>query len=549
MIAALVCVWVPALVPFVPAPEVRAAAEVAELERELTAAGLKTDGVSLQGFFRQRTLSLADQRRLAAAVRRLGDDAFEAREEASRDLTAVGVSGVRFLLPALGDPDLEIARRAARCLEEIRRQGPGPHVAAAAARLLAVRAPSDAVETLLGYVPFADDEYVEEAVLSALAEVGRRGGRSAAAFERAADDVEPARRGAAARVLGLSGDLRQREGAQRLLADPEASVRLQAARVLLIQGDPSAVPSLIGLLTEAPAPCACEAEEMLERVAGPTGPELAFDLTNDAGRRECRAAWEAWWRAHEGAIDLVKAPLESRALGLTLIADLDGGRILEIGRDHKPRWQIAGFGGPVDVQVLSNGRILVAENHARKVTERDRSGRVCWERATSTFPASCQRLPNGNTFIATYNQLVEVTPDGREALQLSRPDGVYNARKLKNGRIVLVNSAGKIATLDPAGKELSSFETGGVASWSSLEILANGHCLACCAGGKVVEFGPGGRPVWECAVPNAVCAARLVNGHTLVGSSEGRRVVEVDRAGKVVWEHRTEGRPWHVLRR
>jgi outer membrane protein assembly factor BamB len=114
---------------------------------------------------------------------------------------------------------------------------------------------------------------------------------------------------------------------------------------------------------------------------------------------------------------------------------------------------------------------------------------------------------------------------------------------------VLLTVRGKVITLDPAGKEIASFDAGPITTWSSLDVLANGHCLVCGLSGKVTELDASGKPVWQCSVPNAVCASRLPNGNTLVCDSEGHRVVEVDHDGKVVWEYRTTGRPWFVRRR
>ncbi len=549
MTAGLLATFLPFVAPVLPIEAIKnSAAEVAELDRIVSAAGFRTDGPSLISFFQQRTLPPDGREKLAAAILQLGDDSYEVRESAAAELIAVGMPATPQLQAALAAPDLEIARRAERCLQAIQR-GPGPHVPTAAARLLAIRNPPQAATTLIQYAPYADDEYVEEAVFVALAELGGRGAKVDQLFEIAADSNEPSQRAAAGRLLGRSDDVGQRRLAHKLLGDSAVAVRLHSARTLLAKGDKSAVPALFSLLTDAPPHVAWEAEELLCRLAGPTGPDLHLDLTGEIARAVCRSAWETWWRANEHLLDLSRFTLDTRLLGLTIVADLDKGRIMEIGRDHKERWHIEGFKGPVDVQCLPNGRILVAENHGRRVTERDRTGKIHWERATSAFPASCQRTANGNTFIATYNEILEVTPDGREILKLAWPDGIYSARKLRSGRMIVVNSKGRVATLDPSGKEISSFESGGVASWSSIEVLNNAHCLLCGNSNKVVEFDPSGRRVWECSIPYAVSATRLPNGHTLVCSSEGRRVVEIDRTGKEVWEHKTPGRPWHVVRR
>ena len=59
-------------------------------EKLLSDAGFRTDAAGLLGFFRQRTLSDADQARLAAKVRFLGDRLFQVREKTTQELIAAG---------------------------------------------------------------------------------------------------------------------------------------------------------------------------------------------------------------------------------------------------------------------------------------------------------------------------------------------------------------------------------------------------------------------------------------------------------------------------
>jgi len=532
----------------VPGP-IRADTEaLATDEKLLSDAGLRTDAAGLLGFFRQRTLSDADQARLAAKVRFLGDRLFQVLEKTTQELIAAGRLALPFLRLAVHDVDLEIARRAEHCLRVIE-QGPGPALAEAAARLLAERKPAGSLEVLLAYLPFADDDNVEAEVLLAVAATGLHDGKPDALLVAAVTAKEPLRRLAAAFVLGRAGP-EQREAVRRLLNDPQPNVRFTAARELLRAGDKSAVPALLALLEQTPEPLATQSEELLVRIAGDLRPAVDLDLSSESSRRECRKAWEGWWKVNHERIDLPRAALEERELGFTVVADLDRGHIAEYGADKKERWRVEGFRGPVDVQVLRNGNVLVAENHASQVTERDRTGKIVWQKHLGQLASSAQRLPNGNTFIAAYNRIIEVQPDGKEVLDISWPQGVYSARKLRNGQMVVLTAAGKLLTLDAKGKELKSLNTGGITGWSSLAVLTNGHFLICGHRGSVVEFDRSGRKVWECnAGPGAVSAARKANGNTLICISEGRKVVEVNRAGKVVRELRTEGRPWHVERR
>jgi hypothetical protein len=50
-------------------------------------------------------------------------------------------------------------------------------------------------------------------------------------------------------------------------------------------------------------------------------------------------------------------------------------------------------------------------------------------------------------------------------------------------------------------------------------------------------------------VPTPTSATRLPNGNTLVASTMGQQVLELDRTGKTVWEYKNPQRPWKVRRR
>src|SRR5947199_56621 len=67
-------------------------------------------------------------------------------------------------------------------------------------------------------------------------------------------------------------------------------------------------------------------------------------------------------------------------------------------------------------QVLSNGRILVAELDGGRVTERDRAGKIVWQHAVAT-PIYVRRMPGGNTFISTNHACFIVTPAGKEVFR------------------------------------------------------------------------------------------------------------------------------------
>src|SRR5262249_25642584 len=164
-------------------------------------AGVGTDGAALLDFFRKRTPSDADRQQMEQWVKQLGHATYRVREQATRELKLRGAPALPLVKKVLNDPDPETRTRARVCAEAIERdmrQG----LAAAAARLLAVRRPAGALEVLLDYLPHADDNWVEEEVLAGLGELGLRQGAIDPLLSAALKDPRPARRGAAGFVLG-----------------------------------------------------------------------------------------------------------------------------------------------------------------------------------------------------------------------------------------------------------------------------------------------------------------------------------------------------------
>jgi PQQ-like domain len=227
----------------------------------------------------------------------------------------------------------------------------------------------------------------------------------------------------------------------------------------------------------------------------------------------------------------------------------DFGRVQEIGGDGKVRWQLDGMQYPYDARVLPGDRVLIAELNGRRVTERNLKNEVLWEKQAN-MPVSCQRLPNGNTFIVCRNQLLEVTRDGKEVFNQTRPSyDIVAAHRFRDGSMILLTSTGQCSRLDAAGKEIRSFRTG-PAALGGMEILPSGRVLIAHLNlNKVVEYDQEGRSVWEANVAMPTSVSRLPNGRTLVSSQGQQAILELDRAGKVVWEYKSEGRPWHARRR
>src|SRR5262249_22694841 len=152
----------------------------------------------------------------------------------------------------------------------------GPSLPAAVARLLALRKPPGAAEALLAVLPQAEDETLAAEFRSALAAVAFRDGKPEPAVVAALADKSPARRAAAGAALAKAASAGQRSRARKLLKDSDPAVRLHVALALVEARDREAVPVLIALLGELPQDHGWRAEEVLFRVGGDKGPNVAL---------------------------------------------------------------------------------------------------------------------------------------------------------------------------------------------------------------------------------------------------------------------------------
>ncbi len=513
------------------------------LRREVWAAWWRqTDGETLLATFRKHTLHPDDHDKVRALVEQLGDRSFEARERAVKELVILGPKAAPLLRQAARGSDLEKARRAEACLAQIAEGA--VKLPLAAARLLALRQPAGAAETLLAYLPFAEGEQMAEEISTALKTLTVRAGKADAALLRALGDAVPLRRAVAAEALARAGLSETLPEVRKLLGDTEPSVRLRTALALVRARDREAVPVLIRVVGEVPADQGWQALDLLYQLAGESAPQLPPGDDAQTARKR-RDAWTEWWGKHGAQIDLARLTNAVTLLGYTLLTQVDqntnSGRVVELGRDGKVRWQIDNLQFPVDAQMIGENRVLIAEYNGRRVTERDLKGKVLWQK--ENLPGSAinvQRLRNGNTFIATENTLLEVNAAGSNVFSFQVPGNVTAAYKQPDGQIVCLTQQGRCVRFDEKGKELKGFASGRGGGWTSgLDLLPNGRILIAMPDrGSVVEFDADGKQLWQVNAPNVTTATRTPNGHTLVASFDGRRVYELDRAGKQVWEHR-----------
>ncbi|PWT70244.1 MAG: hypothetical protein C5B46_09805 [Proteobacteria bacterium] len=537
---------------------------------ETTLRGQKIDlnETALLDFFRKRTLNESDQKRFRKLVKDLGSDAFVVRETATKQLIKEGPPVLAFLKEAEFDYNAERAHRVKDSMAEIRLLN-NTAVPIAAAHLLARpttkanTSPAEAIRALLAYLPFCDDLEVEDETITCLTLLCLREPQIEPELVKALHDPNPVRRSAAAYVLGHVGVTEQVAKIEPLLDDLNPVVRLRAAQGMIAARNKQALPSFVRLLDTVPTPYLPRVEETLSRVAGEDGPNEP--VTSDS-RAQASKVWSKWLKENQNKIDLTNLGERESYLGLITICEYDNqvgqilGQVWETPRNGAHRYKFGGQGivqGAMDAQTLPNGRVLVAENNQNRITERDTNGNIKWEyripvvNGISTNPICVQRLPNGNTFIASYNSVMEINAN-KDIVYRHNPGPqfyIFSAHKAKNGNIVAITAQGQILELDAkTGQQKNMTQALTQGNWCSVEMMPNGNYLvASMATNSVREINrTNGQDVWSKAFPGAFRATRLPNGNVLVASMTTKQVAELDRAGTTRWTVTCQGRPWGI---
>jgi hypothetical protein len=546
-------------------PSARAAADGSVSDEQvLRRAGIATDGAGLLRFFRQRTLDGADEMRIQALVRELGDDQFKVREKASHQLVSIGARARPYLQAAVKDEDPEIARRARECLRRIR-EGAASSVVAAAVRVVVKEKPREAAAVLLAYLPAAEDSAVGEAIRDALSTLAVRDGKAEPALLTALTDKSAVKRAAAAVALCRARLPEVLPEVRKLLKDTDPHVRLHVGLALTARREKDALPVLLPLLDELPLQDIDPIMTFLERLAGDTMPPVVYG-PDAASHRKYREAWVAWWKDHQAGIEPARLERAARRDGSTLVVMFEIGLMEDLDPANRVRWKIEGLQRPLDVQLLpGEKRVLVAEYDANRVSERNLKGEIVWQKTLpipGQGPLAAQRLPDGNTFITSEGLLLEVNKRGVEVFRYSRPDGAtfMRATKLRNGDIACVTQLHtpqsvitRFVLLRPAGgdfREIKSWDVNVRTLGGRIDVLPDGHVLIPEKdNNRVVEYDADGQGVWAVTIDQPVAALRLPDGHTVVTLFRENRAVEVDRAGKEVWQFKADTKVTRAFRR
>jgi HEAT repeat protein len=547
--------WVLTLAIAVAAP-IAGQDERARDEQILRDAEIKVEGPALLEFLRQMTPTEDQRRQILDLIRQCGDRSFSVRRNAAERLRGIGLPAVGLLRQSLQHEDPEVAKACERILAAVEKV-PAGALTAAAARMLGRLKPAGTTEVVLAQIPMAGDEEVGDALRRALAQVAVENGQPNAKLVAALNDSTPARRAAAGVALIAGGATSSLPQARQLLADADSTVRLRVALTLVaVVKDKQAVAPVIDSLAAAPPGLAWHAEELLHRIADGEGPKVSL-IGDETQREKCRKSWADWWSRNSQTVKLERLDATPRQLGYTLVLQTalhgDEGRAIEFAPDGKTiRWQIGGLQLPVDAQVLPRtDRVLIAEYNAHRITERDFQGRITWKKDVSE-PMACQRLSDGNTFIAHRNGLLEVNAKDEQVFRLDRNmEDIVAGQKARDGTYFFLTRPGQLIRVNAQAQNLKTILTGQPYSFGALELLANNRVLVTQLN-SVAEYDlTTSKQEWRAAVRSPTSVFRTADGRTLATGSLMRKIVEIDRDGNLIKEFTLPdgGTPWRVKRR
>ena len=545
-------------------------------EKALEASNLKADDVKgMHTYLLQRTLSESDQTKIQDVIKRLGSADFEDRQKATQAAERFGPAAVGPLRKAAAiDPmnvngtDFEIAYRASDVLKRVEKV-PHAAVAAAVVRALAKSATPETSKILLGFLPVADDVTVVDEIRKTLTLHAVRDGKADPTLLEALKDSSALKRVTAAVALIEGGPTTQpihipdaypkvREAA-KVEKDTETRFSMLFALVTIAKAK-DCIPDLIDLLPELPRGQLWQAEDYLLQLAGKDAPKVNFGKSKEAVTK-AQTAWKEWWAKTDPSFDADKFTYTPRIQGRTLLALMDnlggaGGAVVELGPDMKERWRINNLQSPMDVKVLADGSIAIAESQTNSVTIRDTQGRNLGTKSImgngnlriSGSPQQIQILENGGMLVVCRNVVVEfkMVNDKEEQLVIYNRANNYDicsALRLPTGEtaVLLQNGPNHCIFLDAKGVEIPNkkLKVGSPYYQAHMERVGTDNLLVT-EMNQVAEYSmKEDKLVWKKAIGNVKSIQRLPNGNTLMveANANPSRIIEVAPDGEEVWSY------------
>ena len=519
---------------------------IAEDEKTLADAGLKSDGSSLIQFLVQRSEDKIDAIQIKALIAKLGDDNFETRELTSATLNAIGIAALPDLKTASKSPDVEISRRAKDCIQKIE-EGSRKFVVAASIRLLGKKNPQGALPALINYSQFAELDQTVEDLIQAIVLTGSANGTPEKPIIDAIAGKNALAKTVCAEALAIINPELFKKEAITLLDSDEPRVRYKIALTFAKLGDKRSIAPLVSSISSVSQWESSLLDHMLRKLLPSNMPALGLS------QPELQKEW-AKRTADTSKISDALLTVSARNYGKTLVVLLDAGKVIMLDSSNNILWKIDGLQFPLDAQILTDETVLIAEHQGNKVTERNKKGEILWEKKIDG-PLAVQKLEDGSIFIASKSNVVFVDQKGKELSEFTPPNAepIMKANIASNGDHCLVLSTlqgnAKFVRFDKNKKTVASYDIDVRTSGGKVDILPNGNSLITeVYGNRVIEFNNEGKEVWQFECEQPVAAVRLPNGNTLITSMTQMKALEIDPKGKEIWSYKSNTRVTRAFR-
>ena len=434
--------------------------------------------------------------------------------------------------------DMNIAKLIEPDSNAIKLQLQSNQVTPALIRLITLVRPANAIEIILAYIPSCHDDNIQDLLGECLGLYLNDQNTIPPALIAASTSSTEEIRTFAGKVLAQSPNEIAQKTCTTLLSDSSVRVRFEVARESIKNQNKSAIPILIELMTKVPPEKAEAIDQTLRAIAKDKSPESKNDSKVDT------AAWNTWWQKEGTQLVLIPGAKTQEALKNFLVVESfnqekKSGRVFLITPSGKTLWEIANLSNPTDALLLPNNKVLITEQGANRITERDTKGNISWEKS-ATNPFLSQRLSNGNIFIASRNKIVEVGRNGNEIFSFSYPnETILAACKTRTNEYALLSYNGVFLKLDSKGNEVlksripfpTNFGINGGAITQNDRVLVSIPTL-----NKIMEFNFNGQSTWESTITMPGIPTKLPNGNVVAPSLNGSKIVEIQMDGKIIYE-------------
>jgi parallel beta-helix repeat protein len=232
--------------------------------------------------------------------------------------------------------------------------------------------------------------------------------------------------------------------------------------------------------------------------------------------------------------------------GATLI--FDGRRINEINNSinidlGKTIWAGNDSYKISDFELLSNGNILLANQsnypNVDIIEINSSTGQWVWNYSFPyySYITDIDRLPNGNTIIVGYDQVIEINSTKNIVWNFNINSIASNVERLPNGNTLIIGDFSKdykrrIIEVNTSGNIIWSYSNN-LSFNTNAQRLASGNTLiADHNNNRVIEISSSKEIIWTYNVTKPHFAERLENGNTLIAYQNS--LIEVNISGEIV---------------